>query len=314
MNNEMMDLQNMQHIRRCISVGECMVEIAPNPSGAYSLGFAGDTFNTAWYLQARKNSGLEVCFASAIGSDAASQRLKTFVESCGITPELQVVEGGSVGLYLIHTDNGERSFSYWRGEAAARKLADDKAKLPVVSQTDLVFFSGITLAILLGQGRQTFLDYLEDARTAGACIVFDPNLRPRLWEDETLMRHWITEAAKVSDIVMPSYEDEAVYFGDGGPEDTGQRYLAHGAALVVVKNGPEAVVLMTPSQTRRVAPSPVPSVVDTTAAGDSFNAGFLASLMIGNQVEKATEDGCALSSAVIQGAGALVDIDEPQVA
>lgn len=309
MRDAMMSWQGLQRIRRCISVGECMVEVAPNPSGAYTLGFAGDTFNTAWYLAARKASGLEVCFASAIGSDAASQRLQAFVEGCGITPAFQVVTGGSVGLYLIQTDNGERSFSYWRGEAAARRLAEDTSKLPAVVSTDLVFFSGITLAILLDQGRQNFLEYLKSAREVGACVVFDPNLRPGLWEDQATMCDWITEAAKVSDIVLPSFEDEGAHFGDVGPEDTGRRYLRQGAELVVVKNGPDAVTVMSPLDTRHVDPTPAAKVVDTTAAGDSFNAGLLSSLIAGNAVEKAVADGCALSAAVIQGAGALVPVE-----
>lgn len=299
--------ERMTAVRRCIAIGECMVELAPAQDGLYRLGYAGDTFNTAWYLQASLSAG-EVCYASAIGTDAASAKLRSFVADSGITPALQEVPETSVGLYLIETEDGERSFSYWRSASAARQLAADPGRLPVAGQGDLLFFSGITMAILLGQGRQNLLEYLSAARDRGAIVVFDPNLRPRLWQSGDDMRHWITEAARVSDVVLPSHEDEAEHFGDADPAATGARYQALGCGVVIVKDGPGAVRILTPEGVEEVSPQKVTQLVDTTAAGDAFNAGMLSAWIGGADLAASVAAGCALSAQVIQAPGALVQL------
>ena len=87
--------------KRLLCIGECMVELAPRGDGAFTMGFAGDTFNTAWYAARLAGAEVEVQFLSAIGDDEPSRQMSAFVEAAGITPRLQVVSGGAVGLYLI---------------------------------------------------------------------------------------------------------------------------------------------------------------------------------------------------------------------
>lgn len=295
---------------RLFSIGECMVEMAPAGDGHYRLGYAGDTFNTAWYLRQLAPAGVDIAYVTALGDDSASAKLRDFMKDSGITAAVQTIPETSVGLYMIETKEGERFFSYWRSASAARQMAADVRALPQMGKGDIGFFSGITVAILAGDGRQNLLRYLSEARERGARIVFDPNLRPRLWEDGDTMRHWITEAARVSDMVLPSHEDEADHFGDANIEATAQRYLDLGCQDVVVKDGPGPVLYATPNGSRdTVVPERVETVVDTTAAGDSFNAGLLASLMAGGPMTQAIAEGCALSARVIQAPGALVALD-----
>lgn len=292
---------------RLLSIGECMIELAPTPDGTFSMGFAGDTFNTAWYARRLASQELEVAYLSAVGDDAPSSEMRQFIERAGIVPELAVRKGGAVGLYMISLKDGERSFSYWRSASAARTLADDLTTLPGLGAGDLAYFSGITMAILPDSGQVQLLDTLAEARKSGIRVAFDPNLRPRLWRDTDTMCERIMAAAAVADIALPSFEDEQSYFGDADVRATADRYSAAGATIIVVKDGPGDVLLRVDGQETHVTPEPATHVVDTTAAGDSFNAGFLVGLMEGLSPEDAVRQGCKLARKVIGARGALVE-------
>lgn len=293
---------------RVLGIGECMVEMALQEDGRYAMGFAGDTFNTCWYLRQVAGAELSVGYYSAIGEDDASARMEEFVRRAGIDPVLTVRRGRTIGLYLISLRNGERSFSYWRSASAARTLADDLEALPGVSNGDVAYFSGITIAILPPVGRERLLAALAHARTEGVTVVFDPNIRPALWESRTEMCGQIIRAAETADIVLPSCDDEIAHFGDSGPEAVAGRYLDGGAGVVVVKNSDKPLVALTEHERIAVPPDPVSNVVDTTAAGDAFNAGFLASWLSGESLEKACRTGSRLAGQVITQRGALVDL------
>lgn len=291
-----------------LCVGECMAELAPaDAPDTYRLGFAGDTFNTAWYLA---KAGVPVSYLSAVGDDPTSARMRAFMAAAGVDiTHFRTVPGGTAGLYLIDLEDGERSFSYWRGEAAARRLADDPAHLArAMEGAATIYLSGITLAILAPPDRARLLDALRQARMSGRTVAFDPNLRPRLWPDAEAMRAAIMEAAGVCDLALPSHEDEAAWFGDADPEATAARYAAAGARTVVVKDGPAPVLWRQDDETSVVAVAAVPQVIDSTAAGDSFNAGVLAALAAERPLPDAIRAGCALAARVVQGRGALVEI------
>jgi 2-dehydro-3-deoxygluconokinase len=296
---------------RVLSIGECMAELSPQDSdGAFKLGFAGDTFNTAWYL-ARIRPTLQVSFFTGLGDDDISQQLRSTINIAGIDDSYcVVVPERTVGLYLISLANGERSFSYWRGQSAARRLASDKIALQrAIDVHDLIYFSGITLAILDAEDRDGFLSALRTARDRGKVIAFDPNLRPRLWDNTDTMLSIIMAGAKVSDIVLPSFEDEAAWFKDANPKATAERYLGTGARTVVVKNGAEAVYFSDADGDGTVSVPHIANITDTTAAGDSFNAAILAGVIDTSTLPDSIKSACRLSGEVVQGRGALVAID-----
>ncbi|MHA7776785.1 sugar kinase [Roseibium sp. M-1] len=297
---------------RFLAIGECMVEFAPTPEGTFAVGFAGDTFNTAWYVrQLADREKLEVAYLSAVGDDALSEQLSDFTEAAGITPVLARIAGASPGMYMIFLSEGERSFQYWRSQSAAKRLADDLGALDSLVAGDMAYFSGITIAILSDEGRRRLLSGLIDAGARGVEVVFDPNLRPRLWTSPEEMCGWTMQAAKVAGIVLPSFEDEACHFGDAGPEATAGRYLAVGARLVVVKNGSGPVLVRaSDGDGFQVQPEPVASVTDTTAAGDSFNAAFLVDYLDRARARDAVRAGCALAAHVIGSRGALVPVSK----
>lgn len=295
---------------RVVSIGECMVEIAPaEVSGLFRMGFAGDTFNTAWYLRRTLPPVWKVDYVSAVGTDAASASMLAFMEAAGIgTGHVARLPDATVGLYLIELKDGERSFSYWRGQSAAKRLAEDEGRLRAALEgADLAYMSGITLAILAPTDRARLLAALDDYRAAGGRVAFDPNLRLRLWPSAAAMTEALTEAARHADIALPSFEDDAGAFGDTKLEDTAHRYGSLGATEVVVKNGAGRMVALVDGASYAHDPSPAPRVVDTTAAGDSFNAGYLACRLAGGAVPEALAAGASLAARVVGGRGALVE-------
>jgi 2-dehydro-3-deoxygluconokinase len=291
---------------RVLGIGECMIEMALQDDGRYVMGFAGDTFNTCWYLRQVARDALSVGYFSAIGDDDASVRMEEFMRLAGIDPVLAVRPGRTIGLYLISLRNGERSFSYWRSASAARTLADDLETLPGLGRGDVAYFSGITLAILPPAGRARLGAALTRARAEGVTVVFDPNIRPALWESRAEMRAQIMRAAGLANLVLPSCDDEVTHFEDSGPDAVALRYLDCGATAVVVKNGGKSLVVRSEHERIDFLPDPVSKIVDTTAAGDAFNAGFLASWLSGETSENSCGFGCRLAGQVITQHGALV--------
>jgi 2-dehydro-3-deoxygluconokinase len=294
--------------KRFVSIGECMIEMSGGADRQYRMGFAGDTLNTAWYMRALLPAEWSVDYVTALGDDLYSMQMRSFFEAAGIgTAHIQEIKGRRPGLYLIHQAEGDRQFTYWRGQSAARLLADDAAALnAALDGADMVYFSGITLAILAARARGQLMKAIVSAREGGAQVVFDPNVRPILWTSPGVMASTITAAATISDIVLPTHSDEASLFGDADSTETAARYLAIGVSEVAVKNGSEPTVIGTASLQETV-PVPPAKVVDATGAGDSFNGGYLAARLAGVAPGDAAKHAIRVAGVVIGHPGALVD-------
>jgi 2-dehydro-3-deoxygluconokinase len=173
-----------------------MIELSPKGGGDFKLGFAGNTFNTAWYLRQLLGADWTVQYFTNIGDDRLSSEMLAFMQQSGInTSHVKIMKGMNAGLYVISLDNSERSFSYWRNTSAARMLADHIARLAAATQdVDCVVFSGITLAILPEDARDNLLSLMSELRERGVMVAFDPNIRKRLWESDDTICHWISRA------------------------------------------------------------------------------------------------------------------------
>jgi 2-dehydro-3-deoxygluconokinase len=297
---------------RFLSIGECMVELSQAGEGLLRKGFAGDTLNTAWYARACMPSSWAVDYFTALGDDAMSDEMAAFFESHGIgTAHIRRIKGKAPGLYMINLRNGERSFSYWRDSSAARQLAADPDYLrEAVEASDVIYFSGITLAILPREDVDTLLAETRRAKAAGKFVVFDPNIRPRLWSSYDVMHTVISEGARSSTLVMPSFDDEASHFGDDSIDATIHRYRALGAQNIVVKNGADGATLDFQGNRSLVPAEKVETVVDTTSAGDSFNGSFLAKYLETKDADQSARFAAKVAARVVSEHGALVPKDK----
>jgi 2-dehydro-3-deoxygluconokinase len=294
--------------KRAICVGEAIVELARGGDGRFALASGGDTFNTAIYLA---RTGAPTGFASALGDDPYSDAILSLAQAEGIGTNLILRAAGRLpALALIDADTqGGRRINAWREEAPARELFE----LPDWSRVAegllgarLIYFSGITLSLYSNIGLGRFLAAVELARGNGAKIAFDGNFRPRGWNgDLSRTRTVFAEALKRVDIAMPAYDDEAVLWGDPSPEATIERLQAFGVNEIVVKNGPNSALVASADARDFV---PVPDVVvpvDPTAAGDGFNAGYLAARLNGRSPVEAATAAHQLAGEVIRHRGAI---------
>lgn len=292
-----------------LGVGECMLEFTPAGGGLYALSFAGDAFNCIWYARQLLPKSAKVSFLTATGQDVLSEEMLEFFDQEGIdTEHIRRIPGATPGCYLIRLDNGERSFHYWRSVSAARQLADDPDPLgDGLESARMIYVTGITLAILPPRSRGNLLAALERARAGGAEIALDTNYRPALWHQGAgEAAETIRSAAQMADITLPSAEEHSTLFGSAEPPDIIEFYRDCGASTVVVKDGPGTIHAWN-GNTGCVEHSPRPvTATDTTAAGDSFNGGFLAAYMMGAKLCDALALGADIAGIVVANRGALV--------
>ena len=295
-----------------VAIGECMGELSLGAHGAAQVGYAGDTYNTAVYLKRLDATGrLRVHYATALGSDSFADDMLDAWQEEGIEADLvRRIADRSIGLYSIRTDSrGERQFSYWREQSAARLyLEGDLSPLEQRAYTvDLLYLSGISLAVMASALPERLRALLERIRAHGGRIVFENNYRPRLWPAGNAARDAHALLYAHSDIALVTLDDEAALHPGLDAEELLSRVLALPCAEVVVKRG----ALPTLVREAGRAPIEVPvevvaNPVDTTAAGDSFAAAYLARRLAGGSAEEAAALGNRLAGVVIRHRGAII--------
>ena len=287
-------------------IGECMIELKQADSGLFSRGYGGDTLNTAVYLA---RLGVSVDYITALGDDALSDEMIAGWAAEGVgTEQVARLPGKLPGLYMIQTDDkGERRFFHWRDSAAARSLMD-LPQTPEILRSlagyDMIYLSAITLSLYGGEGRARLFATLRSARESGARFAFDSNFRARGWPDLDVARAVFQEAFAAADIVMASTEDLLPLY----PGVTNEALLARipGTEVVLKLSEPASIVRLE-GVPYPIKAKPVEApVVDTTAAGDSFAAAYLAGRLVGADPIEAARAGHRLAGVVVCHPGAII--------
>jgi 2-dehydro-3-deoxygluconokinase len=291
---------------RIAVIGEGMLELTLQ-DGAWQVGTAGDALNVAAHLA---RFGRQVDFVSALGADAISDHLRRAwaAEGVGVDHVLTDPTRGP-GLYAVNVDPaGERSFTYWRSDSAARALfssPDIEIALAGAARAELLYFSLISLAVIPPGGRDRLMKLCADVRAAGGRVAFDTNYRPRLWSDQHEARAEAARFMTVTDIGLPTFDDEAQLFADAAPETTARRWRAAGAREVAVKFGRAGCLLSAGDVEKIVAPPETLDPIDTSGAGDGFNAGYLDARLRDESPRSSAIAGHRLAGWVVRRPGAL---------
>jgi 2-dehydro-3-deoxygluconokinase len=294
-------------------VGEVMIELIARENVQATIGVAGDTYNTAVYLkQLCKQSEIDISYITALGEDQFSKRIFSEIEKHGLRTNLiEKRQDLMPGLYAIDTDkDGERNFSYWRGQSAAKTLFQEPCEvgLSKLLDFDLIYISGISMAILPSETRIKLIEFLREYRNQGGKLAYDSNYRPRLWEDIQTARNTNMAMWSIADVALPSIDDEMLLFEDKDEASILKRLRDAGVVFGALKRGASGPLAIgkSPCETSF---KKIETVVDTTAAGDSFNAGFLYQYATGGSLANAMQAGHNLASKVIQSSGAIIALD-----
>lgn len=317
----------MAHIA---AIGEVMVELSSfsNPASSatatatspakadmrevMALSFAGDTYNTSVYMA---RLGLQTDYVTHLGDDPYSEQILQRMANENIgTGMVQQLPGRAPGLYIIrNAPDGEREFFYWRKEAPARELFSTatgaEALVAQLTQCDCVYLSGITLAIIGEQSRKILFAALKKLREMGVRIAFDSNYRPRLWRDKAEAQQAMMEVLAHTDIALLTLDDEKLLWGDDSVKGCVERYRNTRVSELVLKRGADDAIIITNDEEIRVPVPRVDNIIDTTGAGDTFNAGYLAARLTGKSAAEAAQQGIRCAGIIIRYRGGVIDKD-----
>lgn len=287
-------------------IGECMIELKQAPGGLFARGYGGDTLNTAIYLA---RLGADVDYITALGDDSMSDEMIAGWTAEGVgVGRVARLKGKLPGLYMIQTDEfGDRRFFHWRDSAAARSLMDLPETDDILNSLagyGVVYLSAITLSIFGTEGRAKLIAALHRARRRGARVAFDTNFRARGWPDPDVARTVFAEAFAASDIVLASPEDLLPLY----PNESDEQLIARiDCGEVVLKLLEPGSIVRLNGVSRAVTAEPsTRSVVDTTAAGDSFSAAYIAARLMGAEPVEAAQAGHRLGGVVVCYPGAII--------
>jgi 2-dehydro-3-deoxygluconokinase len=260
-------------------------------------------------------SELQLAYHTQLGDDHFSKLMLEAWRTEGLNTKLvgRSVRR-SVGLTAIaEDDSGKLSSSYWRDKSPARDLFT--IPLSLITQSayescDLLFFSGITLAILRPEARKKLLSLAESVRARGGVVAFDPNFRSKLWGDEQEMFLAYASALEVTDCLLTSVGEQRLIFGDETEGEIADRFLRVGLGEAVVRAGAAPIKLWDGEVWSYEASPVVEHVVDSSGAGDGFNAAYLLARLFDMTPTEAVRAGNQLSAEIVKYRGAVIDPDD----
>ena len=287
-----------------VAFGEGMIEERADAA----LAWGGDVLNTAVYLA---RQGVRPELMTAMGADAESKAIVAAWAAEGIGVDHVLRDPGrGAGRYRIAVGaDGQRSFAYDRARSAARGFFDHSEATRTfawAARADILYLTGITLSIFGRDGRERIGALARRVRARGGQVVFDANYRPASWASPEAAWAAMAALGPAISLAMPSLEDQAGLTGAATPEAIADAWRALGADEVVVKLGADGAYAASANASELVPAATPARIVDTTAAGDAFNAAYIAARLVdGASMREAAERGAALAAEVIGWPGAI---------
>jgi 2-dehydro-3-deoxygluconokinase len=266
-----------------IGIGECLVEFSDIGNGQYQIGYSGDVLNA---LSAAGRLGLSTGLLSATGDDPFTEGLRHIlnVERIDLS-HTPVLEGKPNGVYFLSIDAMSLpTFHFLRQNSAAREMFNAQpisSLIEYVRSARALLFSSIPLAVI--KDKDKLFELLRAAK-GETILAFDLNIRRALWNDLDELVALLGQLAPLIDILFITNEDDTILFGPRHASEALNDYVRRGFRQVVIRRGglPTLVSSEASSAMREQFEVPVPhvaNIIDTTGAGDAFDAGYIAAML-----------------------------------
>jgi len=282
------------------AIGECLIEFNELEGGFYSRALAGDVVNTLFYAN---RLGLQSEFISCFGNDPFTKSIVQFFKKEGVSIEHVPILNQNNGVYFVQVQSGQSVFHFLRKDSAATEtlnaLSIDEIG-SVISSSHQFLFTGVGLAVLKNKEKLVaLLPNLKDTR-----LYFDINFRPSLWSDPAELIDMVKEIAHTVHTIFVSEGDDAKLFGTRSVKKAMEHYRSLGYERGVYRVGEQGAYAWL-GNTAYYATALNVAVVDTTGAGDAFNAGFLSSDKWNGDIRNGLQWGTASAAVAIQERGGI---------
>lgn len=254
--------------------GEALIDMLPRESTAGEPAFApypgGAVFNSAIALG---RLGVPVEFFSGLSSDLFGDLLRASLAESNVGTRYAHVSARPTTLAFVRLTGGHAKYTFYDENTAGRML--ETADLPMLGPgIAAMLFGAISLIPEpCGSAYEALMAREHDARV----IMLDPNIRPGFITDPASHRARMMRMVAMADIVKLSDEDLAWFGETCSADEIALNWLALGPKLILVTRGGDGATGYTARHKVQI-PSRRVEVVDTVGAGDTFNAGVLASL------------------------------------
>ncbi len=254
--------------------------------------------------------GVTCGFIGKVGADTFGDFLMSTlnqnrVDTRGIT---RTQEAPTALAFVSRTDSGDRDFLFYRESCADTLLTESELPLNWLNHIQFLHLGGVSL--IREPSRQTTLQAARIAKNNQANVSFDPNLRLDLWSGGLIETQSVVQSILAyTDLFLPSQEELTVLMGTDNLEDAIKRAHELGPSVICVKQGPKGSLISKKLKMGKYQQFSQSSfdveVVDTTGAGDGFDAGLIVGLVSGLSLEEAVQQGTAVASLVITKMGAM---------
>jgi len=305
---------------KVVAIGEVLVDFVSTKPGpcikapAFEKCFGGAPMNT---IVGVSRLGIKAGAIAAVGDDPFGQYLLEELEQNKVdVSQVKVKKGRRTTIAFVANEpkSGERTFFFyrkpWTGETSDSSLEPSDIDLDYIANADIVHVSGFALS--QDPCREAIFKAISHARRSGVRVSFDPTLRVDVWDSEATLRRTYSRALRLSDIAVFSREEAAFIFGTGEAEVAAREALRYGVAFVGIKLGEKGCYIVSKDGTSVRAPAFRVEAIDTTGAGDGWNAGLLVGLCKSWDLEKCATVANAIGALVVTRRGAITALPYTQ--